>query len=168
MAKRPSPSRVKTHRIYTPFEAADVLGVHRQTVLRWIKDHGLNADKSQKPWLIKGIDLKVFLGERRQSRRCKLQEHLFYCFKCKVPREAFGKMADYVQQTPTSGRLTALCPECGCLMNKMAKRADLDAIRAKIEVTIQQANPRLVSPEDTPSNVTFEQESRTNGKTQTG
>ena len=52
MPKHPSPQRVKRHQIYTVWEAADAVGVHRQTVIRWIKDKGLSADMSRRPWLI--------------------------------------------------------------------------------------------------------------------
>jgi hypothetical protein len=61
--------------------------------------------------------------------------------------------------------LKALCPACGCVMNKVIRRADLEAIRAKIEVTIQQADPRLVSLGDAPLNVTFSSEAKPHVKT---
>ncbi len=166
MPRRPSPSRIKTHRVYTPWEAANALGVHRQTVRRWIKDKGLPADTSSKPWLIEGADLKAFLGQRQTKYRCKLDLHHCYCLGCKGPREPDGRMADYIQQTPTTGMLTALCPICGALMNKVVRRADLEAIRAKIDVTIQRASPRLVSRKDAPLTVTFELEAESGVKTQ--
>ena len=166
MPRRPSPSRIKTHRVYAPWEAADALGVHRQTVLRWIKDKGLPADTSSRPWLIEGADLKAFLGHRQTKNRCKLDLHHCYCLGCKGPREPDGRMADYVQHSPTTGMLTALCPSCGSLMNKVVRRADLEAIRARIDVTIQQASPRLVSREDALLTVTFEAEAETRVKTQ--
>ena len=166
MARRPSPSRIKTHRVYTAWEAADVLGVHRQTVLRWIKDMGLTADTSSRPWLIEGADLKAFLGQRQAKNRCKLDLHHCYCLGCKGPREPFGRIADYAQQTPTTGMLTALCPTCGSLMNKVVRRADLEAIRAKFNVTIQKGSPRLMSRADAPLNVTFKEEAETYAKAQ--
>ena len=164
MSRRPSPSRIKTHRVYTPWEAADALGLHRQTVLRWIKNNGLPADRSSKPWLIEGANLKAFLGQRQQKNRCKLDLHHCYCLGCKGPREPDGRIADYVQQSPTTGMLTALCPSCGSLMNKVVRRVELEVIRAKIDVTIQKASPRLMSPADAPLNVTFEQEAETHAK----
>ena len=166
MCRRPSPSRIKTHRVYTVWEAADALGKHRQTVQRWIKHKGLLADRSHKPWLIDGADLKSFLGHRREQNRCKLELHHCYCLGCREPREPDGRIADYVQQSPTTGMLTALCPSCGSLINKVIRRADLDAIRAKIDVTIQKASPRIVSPADAPVNVTLEEEAETRAKTQ--
>ena len=166
MPRRPSPSRIKTHRVYTAWEAADALGVHRQTVRRWINDKGLRADRSRKPWLIGGADLKSFLGHRRKHNRCKLELRHCYCLGCRGPREPDGRIADYVQQTHTTGMLTALCPTCGSLMNKVIRRADLDTIRAKIDVTIQRASPRIVSPADAPSNVTLDEDAETRAKTQ--
>lgn len=166
MSKRVPYQKIKIHRPYTPYEAAVVLGVDRQTVIRWVNDKGLTADKSSKPWLIEGQDLRTFLGERRAKRKCKLALHSFYCFRCRDGRTAAGKMADYVQQTTTGGMLTAICDTCGTLMNKAVKRSDLEAIRAKLDVTIQTADPRIVSRSDAPSNVTFATGSRTNAKAQ--
>ncbi|MCP4183402.1 MAG: helix-turn-helix domain-containing protein [Hyphomicrobiales bacterium] len=166
MPKKPSPNLIKKHRIYLPWEAANALGMHKQSVIRWIKDKGLVADQSQKPWLIKGSDLKLFLGERKASGRYKLSAHHLYCFSCRLPQMPDGRIADYKQQTETSGMLIALCPVCGCLMHKTIKRSSLEAIRAKIEVTIQQASPRLVLPDEPTSTVTLNYGAETHVKTQ--
>lgn len=166
MAKKFPVNKVKKHLVYTVWEIADLLGCHKQTVIRWIKHGNLTADKSQKPWLIEGRDLKQFLGARQAITRCKLALHHCYCLGCKGPREPDGRIADYAQQTPDSGRLIALCPECGALMHKVVRRADLEAIRAKVEVTVQKANPRIVSRVAPPSNVTFAQEAESHVKAQ--
>jgi len=156
-------NRVKTHRIYSVWEAAEVLGKHRQTIVRWIRKMGLEADTSRKPWLIKGADLKAFLGQRRSRRRCKLELHHCYCLRCKGPRSPDGRMADFTQQTATTGRLTALCPTCGNVMHKIVKRNDLEAIRAKLDVTLQPVSTRLVSSDDAHLNVAFEGETNAHG-----
>ena len=75
-------------------------------------------------------------------------------------------MADYAQQTQISGMLTALCPTCGAIMNKVIRRADLEAIRAKVDVTITQADARLVSPTDTLPNVNSDKDAETHVKAQ--
>jgi len=152
--------------VYTPWEAADLLGAHRQTVLRWVKVKGLRADRSSRPWLIEGRDLRAFLGERHKALRCKLDPHHCYCLGCKGPREPDGKIADYVQQTSTTGMLMALCPACGNVMNKVIRRADLEAIRARIDVMIQKADARIVSRERASSNVIFKAEAQTHAKAQ--
>lgn len=168
MGKKFPAGRIKSHQIYTVWEVSDALRCHRQTVIRWIRIQGLRADTNRKPWLIEGRDLKVFLGERQIKFRCKLALHHCYCLGCKSPQEPDGKIADYVQQTSNHGRLVALCPTCGALMHKIVCRADLEAIRAKIEVTVQKAKPRLVSPSAAISNVDFTDEGNDHGKAQQG
>ena len=168
MAKSFPSHKIKSHLVYTLWEVADVLGCHRQTVIRWIRHKGLAADTSSKPWLIEGHVLKTFLGQKQRKARCKLALHHCYCLGCRGPREPDGKFADYVQETVSSGRLTALCPTCGAVMNKIIRRADLEAIQAKVEVTLQQASPRIVSCTEPRSKVTLKEEPKTHVKTNLG
>jgi len=168
MAKLPPPNRIKTHQIYTIWEAAQALDRHRQTVIRWIKEKGLIADRSRVPWLIRGDDLKDFLGHRRARVKTQLALHHLYCLGCKAPQEPDGKFAEYTQQTLTTGMMKALCPACGCILNKVVRRTDLEAIRAKIEVTVQQAAPRLVSLSEPRLNDTSKRKAQTHDKTQFG
>lgn len=168
MPRLPSPNLIKTHYVYTVWEAAQALGRHRQTIIRWIKDKKLIADRSKVPWLIKGKDLKEFLGHRRIKSKTKLALHHLFCLGCKAPKEPDGKFAEYTQATPTTGMFKALCPTCGSIINKVVRRADLEAIRAKIEVTVQQANPRLVSLPATPLNDTLKKEAQTDDKAHFG
>lgn len=164
MAKKFPAHLVKTHRVYTILEAADCLGCHRHTVLRWVKAQGLPADQSARPWLIEGRELKSFLGHRQAKKAVRLALHNLYCLGCRSPQEPDGKVADYTHQSTTSGRLTGLCPACGAVMNKIIARKDLPAIEAKLEVTLQQASPRLVSCEPARPNVHFEEEQKTHAK----
>lgn len=166
MARRYTARRVRTHLVYTVWEVAELLGCHRQTVIRWVRDKGLVADTEQRPWLIEGRDLKAFLGQMAHARKRKLARHEFFCFGCQDARTADGRIADYIVQTATTGMLRGLCPDCGALLNKVVRRADLHEFRAKLDVTIQQAQPRLVSSGDPLVNVTFEQEPEIHGKTQ--
>ncbi|MCA1789837.1 MAG: helix-turn-helix domain-containing protein [Thioalkalivibrio sp.] len=168
MAKLFSANRIKTHLVYTVWEVADTLGCHRQTVIRWIKKKGLQADCSRKPWLIEGRVLRTFLGVRRKAHKHVLALHHCFCLGCKAPREADGKIADFKLQTAETGMLTALCPACGAMMHKVMRRRDLEAVRARIEVTIQPADPRLVSSASAPSNVTLSTGANTHGKTLQG
>ena len=164
MARLPPPNRIKTHRIYTIREAADALARHRRTIIRWITSEALIADRSRKPWLIRGSDLKAFLGHKKSARKRRLAIHQLYCLGCRNPREPAGKTADYTQQTATSGMLSAICPDCENMMNKVIRRADLETIRAKVEVSVRQADPRIVSRTDPILNVTLAEERETNVK----
>jgi excisionase family DNA binding protein len=51
---------------YTVQEVAKLLGIHKHAVLRWLKG-GLYADRSQRPFLIRGDELARFLNERHSS-----------------------------------------------------------------------------------------------------
>lgn len=155
MAKRFPAHKVKGHRIYTPWEAAECLECNRQTIRNWISSGKVEADTTRRPWLIRGADLKDFLDQRRARNRSQLQIDHFYCFGCKAPQEAGGKMADYTQITSTTGQLTALCARCDSVMKKIIRRLDLPVVQAKLEVTLQQASPRLVSCPEPCSNVNF-------------
>ena len=166
MPKKPDPRRIKKHRVYTPFEAAEALSVHTQTLLRWIKAGALEADRSCRPWLIEGHALKRFLEERRSAGKCRLRLEQIFCLPCRAPRVPDGRMADFQLKTPTTGMLTGLCPECGRLIHKRTRRGDLDAIRAHLDVTIQKAEPRIVGNDAPFGSVTFSQEAAGNAKTQ--
>ena len=166
MPKHPSPQRVKRHQIYTVWEAADAVGIHRQTVIRWIKDKGLPAHTSQRPWLIEGRELKAFLEERRARGKCRLRPGQVFCLPCRGPKNPDGRMADFHLKTPTTGTLIGICPDCGRLMYRIIRRSDLDQIRAQLDVTISKAVPRLVGPDEPLETVTFKQEAQTHGKTQ--
>jgi excisionase family DNA binding protein len=167
MARLP-PNRIKTHRVYTVWEAADALGRHRQTIIRWIKSEALAADRGRKPWLIAGEDLRAFLGHKRQSCKQKLAPHHIYCLGCRGPREPAGKTADYAHQTVTTGMLSAICPDCENMMHKVVRRADLETIRTRIGVSVRQADPRIVSRTDPLPNVTFTEEPEGHVKTRLG
>jgi hypothetical protein len=81
--------------------------------------YGLEADQTHRPWLIRGSDLKSFLGHRQSKRRCRLGPATLYCLGCKCPQEPAGRMADYVQQTSPPPACSAPCARsCGALMNK--------------------------------------------------
>jgi excisionase family DNA binding protein len=168
MARLPPPGRIKTHRIYTIWEVADALDRHRRTVTRWITSGALKADRSSKPWLIAGSDLKAFLGARRQGRRQKLALHHLYCLGCKGPQEPAGRTADYAHQSASTGMLTAICPACFCMMHKVIRRDDLETIRAKLEVSVKQADPRIVSRSGPRLNVPLTEEGNRHAKRRLG
>ena len=85
---------------------------------------------------------------------------------CSSDLNPAGRMADFHLKTPTTGTLIGICPDCGRLMHRFIRRADLDQIRAQLDVTISKAVPRLVGPDEPLETVTFKQEAQTHGKTQ--
>lgn len=164
MPKKPNPRRIKLHRVYTPAEAAEALELHKQTVLRWIKVGGLNADQTRRPWLIEGAILRAFLEHRRSEGKCKLKPEEIYCLPCRKPQLPAGRMADFRLTTATTGQLIGLCPDCERTMQKAVSRADLEHIKAVLDVTIQRAEPRIIGEGDLSVSVTSREEPETNVK----
>src|ERR1051325_2485596 len=87
--------RVKATWPYTTQEIAELFGIRKNAVRRWLK-HGLIADMTSRPFLIRGDELVRFLRARQCAVRHKCRPNQFFCFKCRRPREAFLGIADVV------------------------------------------------------------------------
>ena len=143
MAKhRPKWHRIKIHRNYTVSETAEELGVYEGTIRRWHNNHGLPCIDDRKPKLFLGLSLKTF-GQTRTESTIKCKAHELYCFSCRSPRTAAGNMADFVQRSPKSGNLKAIC-ECSTIMNKNVSMSTLKALAAVLDIAIHQASEHLV------------------------
>ena len=98
--------------------------------------------RDQQPALILGDDLISFLAARRpQKQSCKLDE--CYCFSCRAPRPAAGRMADVTTNGTTTGNLRALCATCLTVMHKRLSVSKIPELQRLLDVTITQAAPRL-------------------------
>jgi hypothetical protein len=147
MARHPNPKRVKLHRTYTVPEAAACLGVHRNTIRRYLRN-GLSPTDKKRPVLILGAVLRQFLEERRAAGRQSCQPGEMYCLRCKGPRRPAGDMADYIPMTAATGNLRAMCADCELLMHRRVALANLRAVMPGIEITIQQPSLRIEECEE--------------------
>jgi len=144
MSKRhPNPRLAKIHRNYTVEEAAARLGRHKNTIRDWIK-RGLPACKERRPALILGSELRKFLETMRSTGKRPCQPGELYCLRCRAPRMPAENMADYVPVTATVGKLIALCPDCGTLMNQRTSVTKVERFRALLDITIPQAQRHIV------------------------
>jgi excisionase family DNA binding protein len=125
--------RVKATWPYTVQEIAELFGIHKNAVLRWLKD-GLGANKDQRPFLIRGEELIRFLNARQRRKRCKCAITEFYCFKCRGPRGAYLGIADVAIESPTRIRVSSLCAVCDTPINKVQSVRDLERIRSRFHV----------------------------------
>ena len=143
MRKRhPNHRRVKIHRSYTVEEIAGLFGVHKNTVRAWVKA-GLQTCDGKRPILILGHELAAFLHTRRASKKQPCRTGELYCVRCRAPKSPAGDMADYQPVTEKFGNLTAICPDCDCIMNRRVSLAKLGQAQGKMEITIPQALRRL-------------------------
>lgn len=155
MSKRINPRLIKVHHSYTVEEAARTLGVHKNTVRGW-RAKDLQPIDKRKPILFAGKDLRAFLERANRSRKQPSPNGQFYCFKCRAARRPAMAMVDYVPITSISGNLKALCADCGTLMHRRARLADLGAVMPGITVQIAGAPPRLSELPPPPLNSDFE------------
>ena len=137
MPRRPAPHRVKRHQVYTVAKAAEVIGMNRQTVTRWIVGKGgapLPAARDRKPWLIRGDELKRWLIARKEGVRTRLGPGEIYCLPCRRPVRPDGGFVDFKVREGRAGMLLGLCPHCGRMVNRAVREADA-CIAADLEVT---------------------------------
>jgi excisionase family DNA binding protein len=105
---------------YTVQEIAELFNIHKNAVLRWLKE-GLHADRGQRPYLIRGDELTRFLNQRQNGKRQQCGPRQFFCFKCRMPREAYLGIADIAIESPTRFRIKALRSVCDTSMNKVQR-----------------------------------------------
>ncbi len=143
MAKRhPNNRRVKIHRSYTVDEIARLFGIHKNTVRQWLKS-GLPTIDSRRPTMARGADLIAFLRMRRAAKKRRCLPGQIYCVCCRDPKFPAGRMVEYQPIAPKIGNLTAICPDCGCLINRRVNLAKLDQVRGEMDITFPQALSRL-------------------------
>lgn len=147
MGRRARHQRVKTHHTKSVSEWADVLGVHKNTIMRWITHDGLSAIKDCKPWLIRGVELKAFLEGRK--RKAVISPGEILCFRCGRGREPAGGMLEYQQSSRGAGLLRAICPICERMMCRAIREADIAVKFPDCDVTIAR-HPDTLNEADVP------------------
>ncbi|MCP5180217.1 MAG: helix-turn-helix domain-containing protein [Pseudomonadales bacterium] len=142
--RRINVNRIRLLFCYSVHEVAELLGVHRQTVKRWIRE-GLTVLDNRKPILIPGVALKAFLMERkaRKKQPCRVGE--MYCLRCRKPRIPEGLRVECDRTTTALGMLRGRCSDCGTVMNRRVATAALHTWREVVELTFRERDPRLLA-----------------------
>jgi hypothetical protein len=125
--------RIKSSATYEVAEVAKLLGVHRNTVRRWLAD-GLTPLDDRRPTLILGAVLAAFLRAKRADRRTPCGPGEFYCFRCRTPRRPFGGLVDVRHRTEKISRLSGLCECCDTPIHRTARRSDLPKLTALFDL----------------------------------
>jgi excisionase family DNA binding protein len=127
---------------YSVAEAAQITGVHRNTIHHWLKS-GLVAIDSGQPILIKGAALKAFIESRRARRRRPCGPGRIFCLKCREPkRPAFGEV-EYEADNGKLGRLIGLCPECGTIILRRTSERRLRDAAGDLGIRFRPSMERL-------------------------
>ncbi len=130
------------HRNYTISEAADCLGVHKNTVQGWLKS-GLPHIPKPRPILILGVDLKHFLKQRRQNARKPCPNGYLFCLKCREPRRPAAQMLDYEPVTLTTGNLKGICESCETFIYRRVALANIGTASGDCHVAFPQSQKRI-------------------------
>ncbi len=88
----------------------------------------------QRPYLIRGDELTRFLNQRQDGKRQQCAPGQFFCFKCRMPREAYLGIADIAIESPTRFRIKALCSVCDTSMNKVQSVRNLEKIKTLFHI----------------------------------
>lgn len=127
MSSRKNHNCIKIHRSYTVIEVSETLGVHPKTVRNWIRV-GLPVVDENRPLLISGIDLKIFLKKKRNNYMHQCEEHEMYCFKCRQATNPCIESLNFVAKPAGMAQMAGRCNECGCKANKYVSWRDVDQI----------------------------------------
>lgn len=144
MGKRyPNPRLVKIHRSYTVEEVARLLGKHKNTVRKWVKD-GLATIDNKRPMLILGHDLVAFIQARREKNKQSCKPGELYCVRCRLPRFPADDMADYEPVTEKFGNLIAICPDCDSIINRRVSLARIGEVCGNLDITFPKELQHIV------------------------
>jgi len=128
-----NPNRVKINRNYTFEELAAVLGVHKNTVSSWVKK-GLPCLNERRPFLILGVDARLYLKEQRAGKKQRCKPNELFCMRCKAPTCPAENFVEYLPLSATKGRLMGFCGRCECVVNKFVRYDSLDRYSALFDL----------------------------------
>ncbi len=135
MSRIYNPNKCKINRNYTISEISLLYGVHKNTPKGWLKK-GLKRIDNQRPYLILGRDLRLFLKDLRtiNKRPCELGE--IYCMKCRAPRKPVPGSIIFETESSRYGRIKGSCNVCHSAMNRYFRIADLALLQRHFKVIL--------------------------------
>lgn len=139
--KKTKKRRYNTRRIhlttsYSTLEVAELYGLHKGSVLNWIKQ-GLKIIDQHKPYLIRGSDLFDFLNKRQKLRKVICQSNELYCFKCRSPRRPINKSVQITKRNEHRLKVVGRCAICNTKMFRDGALGKLDEIRKIFSIELQ-------------------------------
>ena len=151
MVRRYNAGLVKRHRSYSIAEAAALLGVHKNTIKRWIDD-GLPVIEWKRPLLIHGTELRASIKARQPKKQpCRPGE--IFCVRCRAPKRPAYDVADFIPARAGRGLLRGLCPDCGGLIHRFVTEAKIGTVCGDLSVARPTAQSRICDSPAPVSNV---------------
>lgn len=134
MAKRYKTQQIRIHQTYEVWEVSETLGITGQTVRKWMAD-GLPVLNAKRPALILGIELKSYLDAKGAKAKQKMALGECMCMSCRCPRMPYGLKVDYIPMTSTTGRIRALCEQCGAVCVRFTSKVKLAELSTVLQIT---------------------------------
>ena len=141
-SRRTNPLRAKIHRSYSVEEISRLYAAHKNTVRNWLRQ-GLTPIDGQRPTVIRGVELRRFLTDRRARVRQTCGPGRIFCLPCRAPKVPAGNMADCIAVGETTGTLRGICPDCDRMIYRRVNPLKLDAVCGELDVTVIQARLRI-------------------------
>ena len=128
---------IRVTQCYTVVDIAELFDLHIRTVQIWIK-RGLKViEWSQKPYRVRGEDLKDFLKERRRKMRHPLKGGEFFCTNCRCARPSHRKKikAEITQRKIGKSQIFAIirgvCKVCNRPMQRFSTKKQVLELKKK-------------------------------------
>ena len=141
-ARHPNLRLAKIHRSYSVEEVSRLFTIHKNTIRHWLRQ-GLKAIDGQRPTVIRGVELRRFLTDRRAGAKQTCGPGRIFCLPCRAPKVPAGNMAECVAASETTGTLRGICPDCDRMIYRRVNPQKLGTIRGELDVTVTQARPRI-------------------------
>ncbi len=103
--------RIRLTVSYSVQDVAELFGIHKNAVLRWIKD-GLKIIDQRKPYLVYGRVLADFINVRQIERKQVCGKDEFYCCKCRRPRKALPRSVQVEKRNQHRIKISGICAIC--------------------------------------------------------
>jgi hypothetical protein len=141
--RHPNPRLAKIYRSYSVEEVSRLFRVHKNTVRNWLRQ-GLTAIDEQRPIVIRGVELRRFLTDRRTRSKKTCGPGRMYCLPCRAPKVPAGNMAECIQTGESTGTLQGICPDCDRMIYRRVNPLKLGAVRGDLDISVTQERPRIV------------------------
>nr|MBI1231871.1 helix-turn-helix domain-containing protein [Cytophagales bacterium] len=115
---------IKENYTYTVEQIAELFGLNSETVLRWIRNEGLERIPQTRPYLVHSKPLKRFLEKKQKARKhtCNVDEA--YCMKCRKPRKPKINSGNATHLPNKTVRFQGRCETCSSKINRSIKAAE--------------------------------------------
>lgn len=128
----------KIHFSYTVDEVIKLYGCHRNTVYNWVAE-GLRQIDEHHPLMFHGSTLNEFQSARKAANKHPCGPGELYCMKCREARIPYAGAVDFPPRPNGTWNVSALCPSCRRIMNRVVSRAQLPDFEVRYSVTYRTA-----------------------------